>query len=81
MIDGDEQDDKIIAVAKHDVSVNYLDELEQLPPFQMQEIQRFFEDYKKLEGKNVKVQEFKGKADAWKTIEESIQLYKEKFQN
>jgi inorganic pyrophosphatase len=79
MIDGDEQDDKIIAVAKHDVSVNYLDELEQLPPFQMQEIQRFFEDYKKLEGKNVKVQEFKGKETAWKTIQDSIDLYKEKF--
>ncbi len=79
MIDGDEQDDKIIAVAKNDVSVNYLDELEQLPPYTMKEIQRFFEDYKKLEKKNVKVQEFKGKETAWKIIEESVELYKKTF--
>jgi inorganic pyrophosphatase len=79
MIDGGEQDDKIIAVAKNDVSVNYLEELEQLPPYTMMEIQRFFEDYKKLEKKNVQVHEFKGKETAWKIIEESIELYKKTF--
>lgn len=31
MIDGDEKDDKIIAVAKNDMSVNYIKKLEDLP--------------------------------------------------
>jgi inorganic pyrophosphatase len=79
MIDGEEQDDKIIAVAKNDVSVNYLDDVSELPPYAMKEIQRFFEDYKKLEKKNVKVQEYKGKETAWKIVQASMDLYKKKF--
>ena len=53
MVDNGEQDDKIIAVAKNDMSVNYINDLNELPPHAMTEIVRFFKDYKKLEGKNV----------------------------
>src|SRR3954465_3249733 len=51
MVDNGEQDDKIIAVAKNDMSVNYIDDLAELPPHAMTEIVRFFKDYKKLEDK------------------------------
>src|SRR5690606_31908960 len=57
MIDNGEQDDKIIAVAQHDMSVNYINDLSELPPHTMKEIVRFFQDYKTLEGKNVTIEQ------------------------
>lgn len=78
MVDNNEQDDKIIAVAKNDKSVNHISELEDLPQHTMDQIKRFFEDYKKLENKVVKVEKFLGRLEAYKIIEEAIQLYKDK---
>ncbi len=79
MKDQGEADDKIIAVAQHDVSVNHLDDIEQLPPHTIVEMRRFFEDYKKLENKSVVVEHFLGKHEAYRIIEEAIQLYRETF--
>lgn len=79
MIDQNERDDKIIAVANNDASVNHLDDLSQLPTHSTAQIKRFFEDYKKLEHKNVNVEEFSGKEVAYKIIHEAIQLYKDKY--
>jgi len=79
MIDGGEQDDKIIAVAKNDMSVNYINDLTELPPHAMKEVVRFFQDYKALEEKNVTIEHLLGKRYAYKVIEESIELYKKTF--
>ena len=79
MIDDNEQDDKIIAVANNDVSVNFMDDLSNLPQHTMDEMQRFFEDYKKLENKEVTVERFIDKKESCRIINESIELYKEKF--
>ncbi len=81
MVDNGEQDDKIIAVAKHDVSVNYIEDLSELPPHTMKEVVRFFKDYKTLEEKNVTVEHLLGKSYAYKVIEESIELYNSTFRN
>lgn len=81
MVDNGEQDDKIIAVAKHDMSVNYIDDLADLPPHAMTEIVRFFQDYKALEHKNVTIEHLLGKGYAVKVIEESMELYKTTFVN
>jgi inorganic pyrophosphatase len=75
MVDGGEADDKIIAVAAEDQSVNYINDIDELPPHLMKEVHRFFEDYKKLENKEVKVEDFLGKEEAFKIIKESIDLY------
>jgi len=75
MIDDDEEDDKIIAVAKNDMSVNYINELSELPPHTIVELRRFFEDYKKLEHKHVIVEEFLGREDAYKVITNGLKLY------
>ncbi|WP_052381269.1 inorganic diphosphatase [Hymenobacter sp. APR13] len=79
MIDGDEEDDKIIAVAAHDISVNHFNDIADLPPHTLNEMQRFFEDYKALEHKHVSVERFMGREDAYRIIEESIKLYNETF--
>ena len=79
MIDGDEKDDKIIAVAKNDMSVNYIKNIDELPPHYTLEVRRFFEDYKKLEHKKVTVEQFKNKEESWKCIKESIDLYNTEF--
>jgi inorganic pyrophosphatase len=78
MIDGNERDDKIIAVAKNDMSVNYLNNLSELPPHTLVELKRFFEDYKNLEHKDVLVEQFMNREKAYEIILESMKLYREK---
>ncbi|QDA59790.1 inorganic diphosphatase [Hymenobacter jejuensis] len=79
MIDGNEEDDKIIAVAANDISVNHYNDIADLPPHTLLEMQRFFEDYKALEHKQVVVERFMGREDAYGIIEKSIKLYDETF--
>ena len=79
MVDSNEKDDKIIAVAKNDMSVNYINDIEQLPPHTLVEVRRFFEDYKKSEHKEVIVEAFYNKKYAFEIIEDAIKLYNETF--
>ncbi|WP_295123278.1 inorganic diphosphatase [uncultured Chitinophaga sp.] len=79
MIDSGEADDKIIAVAAHDQSVNHINDISELPPHFIHEMRHFFEEYKKLENKTVKVEEFQNKAVAERIIQESIELYNTTF--
>ena len=79
MLDGGEMDDKIIAVAANDMSVNHINDIDELPPHSLKELRNFFEDYKKLEHKEVVVEEFQNKATALKIIEQSIIDYDKKF--
>lgn len=79
MIDQGDADDKIIAVAAHDPSINYINNIEELPRHFFGELRHFFEEYKTLENKAVKVEEFQDKTTALKIIQEAIDLYKETF--
>jgi len=80
MVDQDEEDDKIIAVAAHDISVNHYNDITDLPPHTLLEMQRFFEDYKALEhDKHVTVERFMGREDAYRIIQASIELYNTTF--
>jgi len=78
MVDGDERDDKIIAVAGNDMSVNYINDLSELPQHTLVELKRFFEDYKMLEHKNVIVEQFMDRKKAYEIILEGMKLYQEK---
>jgi inorganic pyrophosphatase len=81
MVDGGEQDDKIIAVAKNDPVFNYIKDIDQLPPHTMKEIVQFFESYKALEKKHVIVEGVKGREEAQRILIEAIDLYKKEFVN
>ncbi len=81
MIDQGEEDDKIIAVHADDPEYAHFNDISELPPHRMKEIKSFFEDYKKLEEKEVEVNEFYGAEEAKKIINDSIVLYKETFIN
>jgi inorganic pyrophosphatase len=81
MLDSGEADDKIIAVAAKDMSVNYINDICDLPPHFVHELKSFFEDYKKLERKEVKVENFLNKEIAQHIINKSITLYENTFRN
>jgi inorganic pyrophosphatase len=79
MQDNQEHDDKIIAVASHDMSVNHIQDISQLGPHIMVEIQRFFEDYKKLENKQVVIEKLVGREEAYEIVKQSVKLYTQAF--
>ena len=79
MLDNDEMDDKIIAVAHHDMSVNHINDVSELPEHFFKELRAFFEDYKKLEHKTVVVEDFQDKAVALDIVKQSIVDYQAKF--
>ncbi|MBL7763501.1 MAG: inorganic diphosphatase [Chitinophagaceae bacterium] len=79
MIDSGDADDKIIAVASNDPSVNHYNNIEELQKHFFDEMRHFFEEYKKLENKTVVVEEFGDKVKALKIVENGIKHYKETF--
>ena len=79
MIDNDEKDDKIIAVAANDPSVNHIKNIAELPKHFLDVLKNFFEQYKVLENKKVEIDNFQDKATAYKVIEDSITMYKAHF--
>lgn len=81
MIDGGEADDKIIAVAEGDPSVNHINDISELPQHFISELRNFFEDYKKLEKKTVIVEEFQNKEVAEEIVNKAIADYQLMFSN
>lgn len=78
MIDQGQLDDKVIAVQYDDQEFCHYDSIDELPPHILLQVQRFFEDYKILEKKAVKVEGFLSKEDALRVIKESIEAYEVK---
>ncbi len=81
MIDMDEEDDKIIAVHADDPEYADYEDVRQLPKHKMKELQRFFEDYKLLEHKAVRVERFLGHEPACQIIRQAIDLYRTTFRD
>jgi len=79
MLDQGEKDDKIIAVADGDMSVNHMNDISELPPHFIKELRNFFEDYKKLENKEVVIEDFQNRETAIQIVEKSIIDYNKKF--
>ncbi len=80
MIDDGEKDDKLIGVVSDDPRFNHINDLDELGEHLQKEIKHFFEHYKDLQGKEVKVKSFLNKEEALKILDESIDLFKREFE-
>lgn len=69
-------DDKIIAISTRDPAFADYTDHTQLPAYILREVQRFFQDYKVLEHKQVVVEDFMGPADAIRIIHDALEMYR-----
>src|ERR1700687_994700 len=79
MKDGREMDNKILCVAKDDIRYENLKDIADLDKHYLKEIGHFFEVYKHLEGKKVKILGWKNAASAKKEVLAGIKSYQKKF--
>lgn len=79
MIDGGERDDKVIAVPVDDPRFDNLQDLDDINPHTLKELEHFYSTYKKLQNKVVEVKGFKGKKEAQSAFEESLDIYNKKY--
>jgi len=79
MVDENESDDKILAIPTGDPFFRDIEDISELAHHTMREIRHFFEIYKELQDKVVRVQRFLGKKEAFETIEKGRELYEKKF--
>lgn len=80
MLDQGESDDKIIAVGKNDMSVSHYNDVSELPDHFINELTTFFEDYKKLEQKSVKVEDIQNSQQAKQILLQAIEDYQKLLQ-
>ena len=79
MFDEGQSDEKIICIHLDDPAFNGFYHIWELPEHTLREVKRFFEDYKKLEEKVVKVDNFLGPDKARAVIAQSMKNYQETF--
>ena len=81
MIDSDQKDEKIIAVAKKDPFLNMYKDVSELPNHISCEIKHCFEGYKQLEYRETVGQNILGRQEAEKIIKKAKENYEKKFGN
>lgn len=79
MVDGDKNDEKIIAIPFEDPTYNSYQDMKDLPSHLFEEMRHFFSIYKQLEGKSTAVDEVQGREEAVKIVEKCIQNYRIHF--
>lgn len=79
MIDNGKCDEKIIAIPFNDPNYNMYTGIEQLPAHIFEEMKHFFQVYKNLEHKETAVDEIRGREEALRIIEQSIDRYNSTF--
>ncbi|MDO9510859.1 MAG: inorganic pyrophosphatase [Bacteroidales bacterium] len=84
MLDGDEADDKIIAVLENDLVYGEYKCLEDIPPLVVERLRHYFLTYKDIPGhdkRNAEITHVYGMEEAHEVILRSMQDYKLKFDN
>ena len=79
MTDSNEEDEKIIAIAKKDPFLNCYNDISELPTSITAEIMHFFKVYKELENKTTAVDEIENAESAKSIIADDIEHYINKF--
>jgi inorganic pyrophosphatase len=75
MIDAGQDDAKIICIHLDDPAFRDYWHIKELPDHRLRELKRFFQDYKRLEDKEVRVQDFFGPERARRVVQESLERY------
>jgi inorganic pyrophosphatase len=79
MLDDEEEDAKIICIHMDDPAFNAYWHIKELPDHRLRELRRFFQDYKALEDKTVRVQDFFGPDRAKNVVEGAIEHYRDEI--
>ncbi len=79
MVDGNQLDEKIIAVPVKDPNYKHFYDIKELPPHVFDEMMHFFEVYKALEHKTTTVKEICHKYEAIEIIRKCIANYNNKY--
>ncbi len=79
MVDDGENDEKIICVPLEDPEYRSYESYDELPEHRLAELKSFFEDYKKLEDKEVNVEDFANVEEAKTAVRHAMELYDEQF--
>jgi inorganic pyrophosphatase len=79
MIDNGESDVKILGVPADDPRWSDVNDLGDLNPHTLKEINHFFMTYKQLQNKTVEIKGVEGRNAAVNAVKRSIELYNEKF--
>ena len=79
MVDGDELDEKIIAVPVNDPNYKHYYDIKELPPHLFDEMMHFFEVYKALEHKVTAVKEICHKYEAIEIIRKCLAKLRRKI--
>jgi inorganic pyrophosphatase len=79
MLDQGQKDEKIICVHLDDPEYSDYTHIDQLPQHRLEELRTFFEDYKKLERKEVSVSNFTGPVRAMRVIAAAIKSYQQNY--
>ncbi|MDZ4702098.1 MAG: inorganic diphosphatase [Rhodothermales bacterium] len=79
MVDQGQSDEKIICIHVDDPAFNGFYHIWELPDHTLRELKRFFQDYKKLEDKEVRVDNFLGPDKARAVVNRSRVLYNEMY--
>ena len=78
MVDQEEPDSKILAVAQRNPRFDQIHTVEQVFPHTLREIEHFFAIYKELEGKRTKIEGWRGADDARARILRARERYRER---
>ncbi|CAN5263352.1 MAG: inorganic pyrophosphatase [Pyrinomonadaceae bacterium] len=82
MIDGEEADDKIIAVLEHDVTFGHIEDINDVPNGLIERLRHYFLSYKQIpeEGKRrVEITDVYNRAEAIEVLTRSLQDYRARY--